>query len=227
MKKTNFLNTMMMLCLMSSSINTNAQELRVNQLLLPNDAVQLAQQELPNMLQLIEPESLKDFGFNASDNFSNLQVGHPFYVVNLPRTSGSSTSEIISVNTTTIMLPLILENTARCILYVSQEKGTWKVVGIGEGNYVASQQNVFNTSTRSDLNSEVIVSIPHLSQQYLMQQNDGISFKPLLEFEGSKMENISLAQLLELNNTIPLEANEVLNTNDTPMIDDTTPNNQK
>jgi hypothetical protein len=202
-----------MLCLIGFSMQTNAQDLQVNQMISPADAVTIAQHELPNMLQLIEPEDLQEYGFDLADNFAKVQIGRPFYTAILPRTEGNFINEKISVNAHTIMLPLILNGTARCILYVSPEEGKWKVVGIGEGHFVANQQNVFNTSTNDDGTSQVIISVPQTSQQYLMETSN--SFKPLFQFEGSEVKTISLQELIAINNAKPLEANEIETGNQT------------
>lgn len=188
-----------LLCLMGIIIQTNAQDLKVNLPIAPNEVVTLAQQELPNMLQLIEPDQITDFGFDLTEDFNSVKIGRPFYVVSLPRTTEPIISKTTQVNPYTIALPLILDGTARCLLYVSPEGRDWKVVGIGEGYLVASQPDVFSTSTDEDGSSQVIISVPHMSQRYLMESNN--SFKPLfgLEDYNMKMENLSLKELIIIN----------------------------
>jgi len=99
--------------------------------------------------------------------------------------------------------------TARCLLYVSQENGAWKAVGIGEGSLVASQIDVFSTSTDEDGSSQVIIDVPHMKQRYLMEDND--SFKPLFRSQNynMKMKGISLKELMIVNNNQAIEANNV------------------
>jgi len=186
--------------------NINAQDLKVNLPITPNQVVKLAQQELPNMLQLIEPDQMIDFGFDLTEDFTNVEIGQPFYVVSLPRTTKTIISETIEVNPYTIALPLILDGTARCLLYVSPEGRDWKVVGIGEGSLVDSQSDIFSTSTKQDGSSQVIISIPHMSQRYLMESND--SFKPLFLFKNYSMESISLKELMIFNNSQIIEPND-------------------
>lgn len=188
-----------LLCLMGIIIQTNAQDLKVNLPIAPNEVVTLAQQELPNMLQLIEPDQITDFGFDLTEDFNSVKIGRPFYVVSLPRTTEPIISKTTQVNPYTIALPLILDGTARCLLYVSPEGRDWKVVGIGEGYLVASQPDVFSTSTDEDGSSQVIISVPHMSQRYLMESNN--SFKPLFRLEdyNVKMENLSLKELIIIN----------------------------
>jgi len=196
----------MLLFLISIMTNINAQDLKVNLPITPNQVVKLAQQELPNMLQLIEPDQMIDFGFDLTEDFTNVEIGQPFYVVSLPRTTKTIISETIEVNPYTIALPLILDGTARCLLYVSPEGRDWKVVGIGEGSLVDSQSDIFSTSTKQDGSSQVIISIPHMSQRYLMESND--SFKPLFLFKNYSMESISLKELMIFNNSQIIEPND-------------------
>lgn len=190
---------------MAFSFYTQAQRLEIKQAITPYEAVSLAQHELPNMLQLIEPEDIKDYGFNLSENFADVKIGRPFYVVSMPRTEGI---EDVNANTQTIMLPVILDGRARCILYVSPEEGQWKVVGIGEGNFVAAHQDIFNTTTNEDGSRFVIVNVPHMTQQYLMQDND--SFKPLYQFDDVDGRSISFHDLIAVNNTLPPTVKEVM-----------------
>jgi len=198
----------MLLCLMSIVIQTNAQDLKVNLPITPNQVVAIAEQELPNMLQLIAPDQIKNFGFDLTEDFANVKIGRPFYVVSLPRTEPIA-SKTIQSTPHTIALPLILDCTARCLLYVSQENGAWKAVGIGEGSLVASQIDVFSTSTDEDGSSQVIIDVPHMKQRYLMEDND--SFKPLFRSQNynMKMKGISLKELMIVNNNQAIEANNV------------------
>lgn len=187
-------------------IRANAQKISIRENITSNEVVNVAQQNLSHWLQQIEPDQIKDYGFAASDNFSDVKVGQPFYMVNLPRTE--STDEVVATPFT-VMVPVILNGTARCAMYVSQEEGTWKVVGIGEGNFVASQLEVFNTETNNNGDSRVIVSVPHLSQLYLMESAD--SFKPLIQFENGENQNISMEELVRLNNSEPMETAPITN----------------
>lgn len=187
------------------SLHGKAQQLEIKQAITPYEAVSLAQQELPNMLQLIEPDDIKDYGFSLSEDFSEVKIGRPFYIVNMPRTEGI---ENVTATTQTIMLPVILNGSARCALYVSPEAGSWKVVGIGEGNFIAAHQAIFNTTTNDDGSSFAIVNVPHMMQQYLVETND--SFKPLYQFDGADNRAISFADLVEVNNTIPQTVKEVM-----------------
>lgn len=191
---------------MSIVVQTNAQDLKVDLPIAPNEVVALSQQELPNMLQLIEPDDIANFGFELTEDFADVKIGRPFYVVSLPRATEPITSKTVQVSPFTIYVPLILDGTARCLLFVSQEDGNWRVVGIGEGNLVSSQSDVFSTSTDEDGSSQVIISVPHMLQQYLMESSD--SYKPLFQFEDMRMENISLKEVMVVNSSQAIGSND-------------------
>lgn len=197
------INKLMMLGFAALSINVHAQNLQVRQPLSPSEAVVIAQHRLPDMLQLIEPDQITDFGFTAKDDFSSVEIGRPFYVAMLPK---AATREDIAVDAYTILLPVILNGTARCVLHVSPENGTWKVVGIGERGLIANNASIFNTTTKEDGSSQVLVYVPQMSQMYFMEKNS--SFKPLLQHEGAASESISMDELVKVSNTIPAETSD-------------------
>jgi hypothetical protein len=220
MKK--LIQTTLLLAFVVMGMRTQAQNLEIKQAITPIEAVALAQHELPNMLQLIEPEDIKDYGFSLNENFADVKIGRPFYVVSLPRTEASQ--ENITANTTTIMLPLILDGRARCVLFVSPEEGSWKVVGIGEGNFVAAHQQEFNTTTEEDGSSFVMVNVPHMTQQYMMESTD--AFKPMYQFEDMDTRSISLAELIAVNNTIPVTVKEVMTNQEADQLNHSQENNK-
>lgn len=193
MKKVKLLTKIFLLGALSISTNLNAQHLRVKQPIPSHVAMDIAQQDLPNLLAMIEPEDMKDYGFSLSDNFNGIQLGQPFYLVTLPLNVQASINETIELSPYTIMVPVVMNGVTRCVVFVSPEEGQWKAIGIGEANFVKNNPTIFNKINES----HVIVSVPQQSQQFYMYNE---RFQPMIAFEGMSMESISLSELITLNN---------------------------
>lgn len=173
---------------------SNAQKFTVNHSLQPFEAVSLASQQLTSMLELIEPTELQAYGFSSTDDFSKISIGAPFYVTSLP--ANSVAEKNIVMNVTSIQLPLLLNNTARCFLYLGIEQGQWKAVGIGGANEVALHQDVFNVKSEEATNGRYLFSIPQLSEMYVLQYvNETPLFKSVLNLNSPDLDFSSLTQL--------------------------------
>lgn len=173
---------------------SNAQEFTVKTTLQPYEAVSLANQQLTSMLELMEPTELQAYGFSSNDDFSKISIGAPFYVTNLA--ANATAAKSIQANVTSIQLPLLLNNQARCFIYLALEQGQWKAVGIGGANEVAMRQDVFNVTSEEATSGRYLVSIPQLSEMYVLQYvNETPVFKSVSNLNSPDLDFTSLTQL--------------------------------
>ena len=64
--------------LLFTYVNVNAQDYQPSVSISAKQARMLATQQLPAVLQWMEPEDLSLYGFSATDDFSKITVGRPF-----------------------------------------------------------------------------------------------------------------------------------------------------
>lgn len=189
---------LLLLCALSFSLATQAQQVIINPSITPSEATEMVSKDLPNLISLINPEDMKQFGFNENDNFENIHVGRPFYMSLLP--TKSSETENVEATPHTILVPLILNGNARCVVYVSPVQGHWQTVGLGESIMVQNNAQLFNAE---DANSYSLIQVPQANQIFFMNDN---SFSPLFHFEGVQQNEISFSELIAINNAPAQEA---------------------
>jgi hypothetical protein len=187
---------LLMMLIAVSTASMNAQKLNISYPLSPETAVAMATREVSNVLSTIDPEDFKNYGFDAADDFSAIEIGMPFYQVTLSPTELNSTKEI-TTNTNLIQVPLLLNGTARCIILIGNEEGNWKVVGIGGSNYVTARQDIFASR---EATHQVIISVPQIFQNYLLVDGKKLSFDPIVKYEDS-----DLSAVIDLDKLVSLQ----------------------
>lgn len=180
--------------LLFTYVNSDAQDYRPSVSISAKQARVLATEQLPSVLQWMEPEDLSLYGFSATDDFSKITVGRPFYL--------SSMDEVLQANKgilqiRSMMMPLILENTVRCFIYVSYEEGKWKAVGIGSMQYAVKGGGIFN---KSDDNASWLISILQMNEEFIADNSKGtMLFKPILHINKEIVkEGYSMNELTSL-----------------------------
>jgi|688.fasta_scaffold32785_6 hypothetical protein len=186
----------------TSLASMNAQKLNISYPLSPEAAVAMATREVSNVLSTIDPEDFENYGFDAADDLSSIEIGMPFYQVTLPSIELKSETEIIT-NTQLIQVPLLLNGVARCIILIGNEDGRWNVVGIGGANYVKARQDIFASKEAA---YQVIVSVPQVFQNYLLVDGRKLSFEPIIRYEDSDMNS-----KLDLNKLIDISTRSITN----------------
>jgi hypothetical protein len=117
--------------------------------LVPSEAVQMASSNISRVLQWIEPSELRLYGFDRMDDFSAIQADMPVYQQSFTSASIENGSDP-KLETRTILVPLRLNGTIRCFMYISpDEQKHWKVVGIGGRNEAVRWEGSLNAEGRS------------------------------------------------------------------------------
>ena len=159
-------------------VNGNAQDLRPSASISAKQARVLATEQLPVVLQWIEPEDLALYGFTATDDFSKIIVGRPFYLSSMEAVNQMQDSRK-GLQIRSMMLPLILDNSVRCFIYVSFEDGQWKAVGLGSRQYAVKGGAMFN---KIDDNASLIISIHQMNEEFILENSKGIiQYKPIFQ----------------------------------------------
>lgn len=172
-----------------------AQDFRLKNSISTEQVRKIAQTALPALLQWMEPTELNLYGFSASDDFSSIMVGRPVYLTSIEDMNPAMETENASVEVKTIMLPLLLNNTARCFIYVSFEDGQWKAVGIGSRVYADKNPGLF---TKTDNSVSVVVSVPQANEEFILEKSSGANvYMPLFRKSDAK-RTYSLTDLLAL-----------------------------
>ena len=86
------------------------------------------QNGLENYLDKIPVGKENDFGFNSREEFNKIVFGDPMQIYSI---SENSSSEIHFLPTKKWKVPLIVNDSYRCLLDISFNNGNYKVVGIG------------------------------------------------------------------------------------------------
>lgn len=183
--------------LLFTYVNVNAQDIRPSATISAKQARILATDQLPNVLQWMEPEDLHLYGFSSTDDFSRITVGRPYYLSTMEDISGISRDIKGTLPIKSMMLPLILENTVRCFIFLSLEDNEWKAVGLGSREYAVKGGKIFN---KIDDNASLIIGIPQLSEEFIEENLNGISlYKPIFRFDKElKKEGLTMNELRTL-----------------------------
>lgn len=186
-----------------TSLQLHAQNFRLKNQMLPTDARALATKALPAVLQWIEPEDLSLYGFSATDDFSKIVVGRPFLLSSVNEIQVSNELQRKSgIESSSMMLPLILDGKVRCFIYISNEAGGWKAVGIGGNGYIKNHEKLFSTA---DDNLSVIVAAHNLNEEFIIESNqEGTIYRPLFHANAAvSKKSYGLAEVISLENAAP------------------------
>ncbi len=163
--------------LLFAFVNGHAQDLRPSASISVKQARVLATEQMPAVLQWIEPEDLALYGFSSTDDFSKITVGRAFYLSSMEAVKQMNVDSKTSLEIRSMMLPLILDNTVRCFIYVSFEDGKWKAVGIGSREYAVKGGEIFN---KSDDVASLIISMHQMNEEFIADNPKGVSmYKPV------------------------------------------------
>lgn len=175
--------------LLFAYVNVNAQDYRPRVSISAKQARVLATEQLPTVLQWIELEDLSLYGFSGTDDFSKITVGRPIYLSTIEEIKQIVDVGKTDLPITSMMLPLILDNSVRCFIYVSYENGKWAAVGLGSREYAIKGADIFN---KSDDNASLMVSILQMSEEFIADNSTRVvtRYKPLLNL-GRQLEKES------------------------------------
>ena len=195
MKKSKTIFALLFACFSAATYNANAQQLHYKTPLSTDQAVNMAKEQLTATLELIEPTELKNFGFATDDDFSKIEFGSPIYIAALP-TEKPRDYSTLDLTIQSIQMPLLINGAAKCFMYISEEEGSWKVVGIGGANYATQHPSVFNQTVNENYGGRILINAPHIQQEYLVAADN--TYMPLLTMaENVSRENINTASLIE------------------------------
>lgn len=136
----------------------------------PIEARNLATQNLSKVLEWLPPDHLEQFGFSDRDNFAAISIGMPLYSTSFSDASVISGSEP-RMQTNVILVPLSLNGTVRCFIYLSpDETGKWSTSGLG-GRSEAIAWNSFLNGKKAQAKDHVtLLHIPQNNADYLWQE---------------------------------------------------------
>jgi hypothetical protein len=187
-------------------MKADAQDVRLKISIQPKEARSLAQKELPKVLQWIEPEELESYGFSKNDDFSKIFVGRPFYLTSIDLVKQMEQTREGSIEIQAMMLPLLLDKSVRCFIYLSFEDNQWKAVGIGSKEYAAKNSDAFN---KNDDNASLIIAIHQIQEEFISDKPVSVTtsdksvpvntYKPIFgSNKDARKENYSLNELVGL-----------------------------
>ncbi len=179
-------------------VHVNAQDLRSSASISAKQARILATEQLPAVLQWMEPEDLSLYGFSSTDDFSRIIVGRPFYLSSMEEVNLMKQENRSSLQIKSMILPLILDNTVRCFIYVSYQDDQWKAVGIGSRQYAVKGESMFN---KIDNTASLIIALPQMNEEFIADNSTGVTlYKPI--FHSNKelvKEAFSMNELISLS----------------------------
>lgn len=223
MKKVNLFKKCMMLCYLSLSIAAHAQQpnirLQFSGIPSPDEVSELVKSSLPNTLQLIEPDDLTQYGFASTDNFESITIGLPFYQTLLQ--PEMFTRSEIDATPVSILVPLILQSRARCLVHIGYEDNAWRVVGIGDGLLVKQQAEIFSDKTNLESDRNILFFAPNQNQNYLLVEGAEYGFKPLYTFDQQANKLMTWKDVVALQSSSPKETESLLHELDETEINQT------
>ena len=125
------------------------------------------------------------------------QWGRPFYLSTMDEVTQMKQAGKNNLTIISMMLPLILNNTVRCFIYVSYEDDQWKAVGLGSREYAIKGGSLFN---KADDNASLMISMLQMSEEFIADNSTGVSlYKPLLHSNKELSKNsYSMNELMNL-----------------------------
>ncbi len=172
--------------LVLGALRVDAQDLNIKSSLQPRDAMQLAQEQLPEMLGLIESEELEEFGFNTTDDLAQIKMGRVVYLTTAYDIKDLAESKKNVLEIQTMMLPMIVDNTVRSFVFISMEEGQWKVVGIGSKEYARDNDAFFN---KIDDQASLIIAVPQVNEEFFNDMSGKLdAFQPIFRI-NEEIEN--------------------------------------
>ena len=124
---------MVLLCIMTSFLGYGQDN--GNLLPAPLKARLMAAKDLNKTLQWVDPQYLGQYGFGSKDDLSKITIGMPLYQFSFYAEAIINADGRKELNQDAILLPLLLDGSVRCFIYIMKdEKGNWAVSGIGGAN---------------------------------------------------------------------------------------------
>jgi len=138
----------------------------------PVEAHALAVQNLTRVLEWLPPDHLEQYGFRDKDNFTDVSIGIPLYVASFSDESVIAGTDP-RIQTHIVQLPLVLDGTARCFIYLSRdEEGRWMASGLGGHNEAHTWNSLFTGKNASDKDHLSMLHIPQTHADYLWQEGN-------------------------------------------------------
>lgn len=135
----------------------------------PIEARNLASDNLSRVLEWLPPDHLEQYGFSDKDNFSAISIGMPLYASSFTDESVIAGSDA-GMQTNLVQLPLILNGTARCFIYLSpNEEGRWVASGLGGHNEARTWSSLFTGKQAQSIDHLSMLHIPQTNADYLWQ----------------------------------------------------------
>jgi hypothetical protein len=135
----------------------------------PMEARNLASVNLSRVLEWLPPDHLEQYGFSDKDNFAAISIGLPLYASSFTDESVIAGADA-GMQTQVVQLPLILEGTARCFIYLSRnEEGRWVASGLGGHNEARTWNSLFTGKEAQRTDHLSMLHIPQNNADYLWQ----------------------------------------------------------
>ncbi len=135
----------------------------------PMEARNLASENLSRVLEWLPPDHLEQYGFGDKDNFAAISIGMPLYASSFTDESVLTGSDA-RMQTSIVQLPLILDGTARCFIYLSlNEEGRWTASGLGGHNEAVTWNTLLTGKETQSADHLSILHIPQNNADYLWQ----------------------------------------------------------
>lgn len=136
----------------------------------PVEARNLASQNLTRVLEWLPPDHLEQYGFSDKDDFSAIRIGMPLYLASFSDESVIAGTDP-RIQTQLVQLPLILNGTARCFIYLSLgEEGRWVASGLGGNNEARTWNSLFTGKNAQGKDHLSMLHIPQTNADYLWQE---------------------------------------------------------
>ncbi len=136
----------------------------------PTEARNLAAQNVSSVLEWLPPDHLEQFGFSDKDNFSAISIGMPLYSTSFSDASVISGSEP-HMQTNMVLVPLSLNGTVRCFIYLSpDESGRWVTSGLGGHNEATAWNGLLSGKNAEAKDHLTLLHIPQNNADYLWQE---------------------------------------------------------
>lgn len=138
----------------------------------PVEARSLASENLTRALEWLPPDHLEQFGFTDKDDFSAIGIGMPLYQHSFADASVIAGNDA-KMQTLIVQLPLILDGSVRCFLYLSpDETGRWTASGLGGNNEARSWAGLLTGREADGKDHLSMLHIPQTNADYLQNGSD-------------------------------------------------------
>jgi hypothetical protein len=104
---------------------------------IPSQAIPVAEKALSVVLNNLSGDKfIEDFGFSENDSIEDAVLGEPFFMYAITPNAlfsyrlGSAVKSMIS-KTGLLYFPILIVDEYKCLLFLSQQNGLWKLAGYG------------------------------------------------------------------------------------------------